>query len=192
MFVCLFKRQGSIPNESISIWNASLSLKHANKHSKINKQTNLFFVYSTLEKIAKMQNCKIRQKKMQVWMMPKTHRKSLSYFFTLSDECSAKGGTSAGTCASGFGVCCTCKFWCWFLNLKIGFFTCDTNWKSSLALCVNAAKAFFAKLCKKNLVIISPLKLYAQPFRYLGVNSQFHILFYALHRLLALCATFTP
>ena len=57
--VCLFKRQGSIPNESISIWNASLSLKHANKHSKINKQTNFFFVYSTLKKIAKMQNCKI-------------------------------------------------------------------------------------------------------------------------------------
>ena len=59
MFVCLFKRQGSIPNESISIWNASLSLKHANKHSKINKQTNLFFVYSAIEKIAKMQNCNI-------------------------------------------------------------------------------------------------------------------------------------
>ena len=62
MFVCLFKRQGSIPNESISIWNASLSLKHANKHSKINKQTNLFFVYSTLEKNcknAKLQYCKI-------------------------------------------------------------------------------------------------------------------------------------
>ena len=57
MFVCLFKRQGSIPNDIISIWNTSLSLKQANKHSKINKQTISFFVYSTLKKIAKMQKC---------------------------------------------------------------------------------------------------------------------------------------
>ncbi len=32
----------------------------------------------------------------------------LSVFF--SSECTNKGGTSAGSCASGFGVCCTCKF----------------------------------------------------------------------------------
>ena len=25
------------------------------------------------------------------------------------EECSSKGGTSGGTCASGFGVCCYCK-----------------------------------------------------------------------------------
>ena len=24
-------------------------------------------------------------------------------------ECSSKGGVNADTCASGFGVCCTCK-----------------------------------------------------------------------------------
>ena len=61
VFVCLFKRPGIIPNYSISIWNASLSLKQANKHSKIKKQTISFFVYSTLKKLqrckdAKMQN----------------------------------------------------------------------------------------------------------------------------------------
>ena len=27
-----------------------------------------------------------------------------------SEECSTKGGTNDGTCASGFGVCCICKF----------------------------------------------------------------------------------
>ena len=26
-----------------------------------------------------------------------------------SDECSTRGGSAAGTCANGFGVCCTCK-----------------------------------------------------------------------------------
>ena len=31
-----------------------------------------------------------------------------SFFF--SEECSNKGGVNAGSCASGFGVCCTCKF----------------------------------------------------------------------------------
>jgi len=31
------------------------------------------------------------------------------YFF--SSECTNKGGTAAGSCASGFGVCCTCKYW---------------------------------------------------------------------------------
>ena len=25
------------------------------------------------------------------------------------DECEEKSGTSAGTCAEGYGVCCTCK-----------------------------------------------------------------------------------
>jgi hypothetical protein len=30
-------------------------------------------------------------------------------FASFSDECSSKGGTSAGTCANGFGVCCTCE-----------------------------------------------------------------------------------
>ena len=26
-----------------------------------------------------------------------------------SEECDAKGGTHEGSCADGFGVCCTCK-----------------------------------------------------------------------------------
>lgn len=26
-----------------------------------------------------------------------------------SSECTTKSGTAAGTCAQGFGVCCTCK-----------------------------------------------------------------------------------
>ena len=26
------------------------------------------------------------------------------------EECSDKGGTSIGSCAEGYGVCCTCKF----------------------------------------------------------------------------------
>ena len=26
------------------------------------------------------------------------------------EECSAKGGTNDGSCASGYGVCCTCKY----------------------------------------------------------------------------------
>ena len=31
-------------------------------------------------------------------------------FFVFRSECTNKGGTAAGSCASGFGVCCTCKF----------------------------------------------------------------------------------
>ena len=30
-------------------------------------------------------------------------------------ECTAKGGTASGTCASSFGMCCTCKY---FLDIK--------------------------------------------------------------------------
>ena len=33
--------------------------------------------------------------------------KQLHYF---REECSDKGGTNDGTCASGYGICCTCKF----------------------------------------------------------------------------------
>ena len=29
--------------------------------------------------------------------------------FSYSEECSNKGGVNAGSCASGFVVCCTCK-----------------------------------------------------------------------------------
>ena len=31
-------------------------------------------------------------------------------FSFYSEECSNKAGTNAGSCASGFGVCCTCKW----------------------------------------------------------------------------------
>ena len=38
----------------------------------------------------------------------------VSYFF--SEECSSRNGVNSGSCAEGFGVCCTCKssfeFWC--------------------------------------------------------------------------------
>ena len=39
---------------------------------------------------------------MQLWFL---------YFklFFCSEECSSRGGTNDGQCASGFGVCCTCK-----------------------------------------------------------------------------------
>ena len=33
--------------------------------------------------------------------------------FIYREECSAKGGVNAATCASGFGVCCTCKYLIW-------------------------------------------------------------------------------
>ena len=32
------------------------------------------------------------------------------------EECDQKGGTNDGSCAEGYGVCCTCKFE--FENLK--------------------------------------------------------------------------
>lgn len=32
------------------------------------------------------------------------------------DECQTKGGSFSGSCASGFGVCCTCKVL--FLNYR--------------------------------------------------------------------------
>ena len=52
------------------IWSASLSLKQANKHSKINKQNTFIFTYPTLKvnwKIARLFSRKI----MHVWQMPK-------------------------------------------------------------------------------------------------------------------------
>ena len=64
VFVCLFKRPGSIPNDSISIWNASLSLKQANKHSKIKKNKTIpFFVYPTLKKLQRCKNSKSDRKR---------------------------------------------------------------------------------------------------------------------------------
>ena len=34
------------------------------------------------------------------------------------EECNQRGGTEDGTCASGFGVCCICKFS--MLTAKLG------------------------------------------------------------------------
>ena len=35
--------------------------------------------------------------------------KPLQFVNDFREECSNKGGLNAGSCASGFGVCCTCK-----------------------------------------------------------------------------------
>ena len=32
-----------------------------------------------------------------------------NFHVSYSEECSSKGGVNAGSCASGFGTCCTCK-----------------------------------------------------------------------------------
>jgi len=32
------------------------------------------------------------------------------------DECEEREGTSSGTCAEGYGVCCTCKLACTIVN----------------------------------------------------------------------------
>ena len=45
----------------------------------------------------------------------KTQKSSAVTSFTNSysfyrEECSTKGGASDGSCASGFGVCCVCKY----------------------------------------------------------------------------------
>ena len=47
VFVCLFKRQRSIPNKITIIWNAFLSLKQANNHSKVDKQIIFSYIYPT-------------------------------------------------------------------------------------------------------------------------------------------------
>lgn len=36
-----------------------------------------------------------------------------------ADECARLGGTISGACASGFGVCCVCKFHLWYLSLDM-------------------------------------------------------------------------
>ena len=34
--------------------------------------------------------------------------KGICFFFR--QECTDKGGTNEGSCASGYGVCCVCKY----------------------------------------------------------------------------------
>ena len=36
-------------------------------------------------------------------------------------ECQARDGTSSGSCASGFGVCCSCKTFLKFQNQNVHF-----------------------------------------------------------------------
>jgi len=31
-------------------------------------------------------------------------------FYLIRDECDQRGGTNEGSCAEGYGVCCTCKY----------------------------------------------------------------------------------
>lgn len=42
-------------------------------------------------------------------------------------ECQRKGGSTLGSCASGYGVCCACKYAkIRILTEKLGFFKWDT------------------------------------------------------------------
>ena len=36
-----------------------------------------------------------------------------------SSECSQRGGANSGSCASGYGVCCTCKYSTIFMKLVL-------------------------------------------------------------------------
>ena len=47
----------------------------------------------------------------------------------LADECSSKGGTNSGSCAAGYGVCCTCKLQVHhvFIEYTIHWFICRSS-----------------------------------------------------------------
>ena len=93
VFVCLFKRRGSIPNKNTVVKNASLSFKQASKHSIITKnnfleykQNPFIFTYPTLiwqlTKLNKLKkNCKIgksaRKKRKSGWSLTQ----ALTIFF---------------------------------------------------------------------------------------------------------------
>ena len=62
VFVCLFKRQGSILNNSICIWNASPSFKQTNKHSTINKNNFLEYYLSNPKEKSENRNVEKRRK----------------------------------------------------------------------------------------------------------------------------------
>ena len=54
---------------------------------------------------------------MELVTLSKLHVKSnlsmsgiLKLTFIFREECSNKGGTNGGSCASGYGICCVCKF----------------------------------------------------------------------------------
>ena len=36
-----------------------------------------------------------------------------------TEECNQKGGTRSGSCAQGYGVCCTCKLLTGYIILKL-------------------------------------------------------------------------
>lgn len=44
------------------------------------------------------------------------------------EECSAKGGTNDGSCASGYGVCCTCKLLLNYMKYRLGDYFSITNY----------------------------------------------------------------
>ena len=45
-----------------------------------------------------------------IWpLLPNFDQSILLNSYTSREECSSKGGSQDGTCASGFGVCCTCE-----------------------------------------------------------------------------------
>ncbi len=46
-----------------------------------------------------------------------------------SEECASRGGSSAGTCAGGYGVCCTCKYTWQCINdlVQLGEFPVSIN-----------------------------------------------------------------
>ena len=69
------------------------------------------FVANKVKSLQKNQTC---AEKGNHFQSIKKHFLLSALFFVVfpSEECSSKGGTNAGSCAQGFGVCCTCKSAC--------------------------------------------------------------------------------
>ena len=67
---------------------------------------------------------------------------TLSHFFSFRNECSNKGGVNIGTCASGFGVCCTFTLGCGDTSAE----NC-TYFQSATTVTAGSCRA---KICKLN------------------------------------------
>ena len=64
------------------------------------------------------------------------------HFFPFREECSSKGGVNIGSCASGFGVCCTFTLGCGDTSSE----NC-THFKSATTVTTGSCRA---KICKLN------------------------------------------
>ena len=85
-----------------------VSIMYLFYHEKKSRRFFIFDIFRMMAAQVQIEMVLAIQGKLQLNPNYYIGQKVMSHGVFFSEECSSKGGTQDGSCASGFGVCCVC------------------------------------------------------------------------------------